>query len=345
MTSHIDKQAFVEQLLRWQQQHGRHDLPWQTQHSPYRVMVSEIMLQQTQVTTVIPYFERWMQAFPTVQKLAQANEDEVMQLWQGLGYYSRARNLQKAARYVVNELNGAFPQDVLQLQKIPGVGRYTAGAIMSFAYDLPGAIVDGNVKRFFSRLFAIDGTPGTSAVDKQLWQLAETLTPAQHNRDFAQGLLDLGATLCKPKKPECQRCPFQHDCRALAQDAVARYPNPKPKKQIPVRDGHFIWLRHGSRILLHKRPDRGIWASLWCLPEQAKAPMAADPLASFKHTFTHYKLNAKVWLPVTQTQVLEPAADANPIMPSEQRWVELTELDTLGLPTPIKKFITKHFKA
>src|SRR5690554_1413381 len=203
---------FAATVLNWQKQHGRHDLPWQNPVSPYRVLVSEIMLQQTQVNTVIPYFQRWMETFPTLEALAQASEDEVMARWQGLGYYSRARNLRKAAQYLVQEFNGQFPSDLQGLASIPGVGPYTAGAIRSFAFNDYGPIVDGNVKRFFCRLFGIEGDTTRSAVNKQLWQKADDLTPNHDNRRFAQGLLDIGATLCTRANPDCARCPFDNQC-------------------------------------------------------------------------------------------------------------------------------------
>lgn len=329
----LNSDDFQQRLIAWQKQHGRHDLPWQQDPSPYRVLVSEIMLQQTQVKTVIPYFERWMQSFPNVQILAAATEDQVMSHWQGLGYYSRARNLRKAAIYIQSECQGKFPEDVNTLQQIPGVGRYTAGAIASFAYNRYGPIVDGNVKRLFCRLFGIEGVPGTSKVDRQLWQLAETYTPQQHNRAFAQGLLDMGATHCKPKKPLCEDCAFIDCCAAFLSQRVDQLPTAKPKKVIPTKPGHFLWVEEQGKILLERRGEGGIWGALWCLPQVHLDPVliGAELKGNFKHTFTHYKLEAQVW---SVDQINEPHL--------EQHWVSLSELEARGLPTPIKKFILKN---
>lgn len=347
----ISIQEFQNTLDHWQANHGRHDLPWQQHPSPYRVLVSEVMLQQTQVKTVIPYFNRWMTRFPEISDLAQASEDEVMQLWQGLGYYSRARNLRKAAIYIEEECQGRFPQSLEALLKIPGVGRYTAGAIAAFAYDSYGPIVDGNVKRLFCRLFGIEGVPGTSKVDNHLWRLAHYYTPKPlenvqqnqlqeplanpiSNRRFAQGLLDMGATLCKPKNPNCQRCHFQNVCIAFKTNKVDELPTPKPKKQIPTKDGHFLWIEKKGAILLEKRDPNGIWGSLWCLPQIYIETKALENIAAlkgqFKHTFTHYKLEANVWSIESINQ------DTN-----TQKWFTFSEVFELGLPTPIKKFLAK----
>lgn len=353
----ISVDAFQHILLQWQKNHGRHDLPWQQSPTPYRVLVSEIMLQQTQVVTVIPYFNRWMESFPTIKDLAKASEDQVMQHWQGLGYYSRARNLRKAAMYIEQECQGQFPNTLEGLIKIPGVGRYTAGAIASFAYDQYGPIVDGNVKRLFCRLFGIEGVPGTSAVDKKLWQLAHLYTPDSKpiestqdknkihekpasyisNRSFAQGLLDMGATLCKAKNPDCSACHFNHVCIANTEQKVDKLPTPKPKKVTPIKAGHFIWLWRDGKLLLEKRAEGGIWGSLWCLPqiylEESQIESISSKIGTFKHTFSHYKLDANVWALDDITQ-----DDAN------QRWFKPQDLPQLGLPTPIKKFIVKQLK-
>lgn len=335
MPTSISPLKFQQLLIQWQQEHGRHNLPWQKIATPYAVLVSEIMLQQTQVNTVIPYFEKWMARFPNLSELAGATDDEVMFYWQGLGYYSRARNLRKAAQYLMAEHQGEFPRQLETLLKIPGVGRYTAGAIVSFAFDGFGPIVDGNVKRFFCRLFAIEGVPGTTAVDKQLWQLAETFTPTQNNRIFAQGLLDMGATICKPKQPLCDQCPFQTDCEAYQTKRVALLPTAKPKKQIPVKQGQFIWCEKDGKILLEKRADAGIWGGLWCLPQIYIEPAQLGehvPLkGTFKHTFTHYKLDAKVWA-MTDMQ----------LQSSSQCWVAFEAVKTYGLPTPIRRFVSQH---
>ncbi|MCC5854372.1 MAG: A/G-specific adenine glycosylase [Idiomarina sp.] len=325
---------FVNQVLAWQANHGRHDLPWQQPATPYRVLVSEIMLQQTQVTTVIPYFERWMSSFPTLQSLAAATEDQVMAHWQGLGYYSRARNLLKAARHLIEHSAGEFPDDLKELQEIPGVGRYTAGAIRSFAFDQYGPIVDGNVRRLFCRLFGIEGVPGTSVVDKELWRLAEELTPKEHNRRFAQGLLDLGATLCTPRNPNCTSCPLQADCVAFREQRQNELPHKKATKTIPRREAHFVLHLQADkpvRIRLLKRPPSGIWASLWCLPELDEAPTQGELVTEFTHTFSHFKMHGQVWL--TQDSTLCLNED------SATQYVALEQLADFGLPAPFRALL------
>lgn len=320
---------FAELIVRWQATQGRHTLPWQQNPTPYRVLVSEMMLQQTQVSTVVPYFERWMTAFPDISSLANADTDQVMALWQGLGYYARARNLHKAAKYIAER--GEFPFELSELLAIPGVGRYTAGAIRSFAYDAWGPIVDGNVRRLYCRLFAIEGVPLSASVDKQLWSLAEQLTPYQQNRSFAQALLDLGATVCKPRQPLCDRCPLQEHCLALAQHRVEELPTPKPKKTIPSKEGHFLWIEHDGKLLLEKRASTGIWADLWSLPQLAEAPEASLQ-GEFDHVFSHYRLKAKVW----QLELNES--------PPRGRWYAKQELAEVGLPAPIRSWIEKTLK-
>lgn len=333
---HPEPTQFQANLIDWQLSHGRHTLPWQVDPTPYRVLVSEIMLQQTQVTTVIPYFERWMNRFPTIAELALSSDDDVMQYWQGLGYYSRARNLLKAAQFIQTEYQGNFPDTVEELMKIPGVGRYTAGAIASFAFNRFGPIVDGNVKRLFCRFFGIEGVPGTTQVDKQLWALAEVYTPYTNNRSFAQGLLDMGATVCKPQNPSCESCPLQPDCNAFHTHRTAELPTPKEKKAVPVRDGEFLWHEQNNQLLLEKRKEDGIWGSLWCLPEFSEIPDASEHQikGTFKHTFTHYKLEATVW------QSKQPIN-----VDREQQFFSYEQLESVGLPTPIRKFIEKHFRA
>ena len=326
----IAPELFATTLLQWQASHGRHDLPWQIEPTPYRVLVSEVMLQQTQVTTVIPYFTQWMQAFPDIEALAMAPEDQVMAIWQGLGYYSRARNLQKAARYLVDACGGLFPRTLTELQQIPGVGRYTAGAIAAFAYDEYGPIVDGNVKRLFCRLFGIEGQLSSGAVINTLWELAHSYTPESNNRAFAQGLLDMGATLCTPRAPRCDDCPFQCACIARQSDRVSQLPTPKAKKVIPTRAGAFAWQEQDGKLLLEKRPPEGIWGGLWCLPELQSSDTPTDGTlkGQFDHTFSHYKLRAEVW----QLNCLEPQA-------SYQAWFTPEQLQEIGLPAPIRKFI------
>jgi A/G-specific adenine glycosylase len=332
-SKNLDPNQFAAILLSWQSNHGRHDLPWHIDPTPYRVLVSEVMLQQTQVKTVIPYFLKWMETYPTIQDLANSSDEQVMSLWQGLGYYSRARNLRKAAKYIGEEWNGQFPFDLDSLQKIPGVGSYTAGAIASFAFNQYGPIVDGNVKRFFCRFFAIEGIPTATVVNKKLWELAHAYTPNQDNRAFAQGLLDIGATICKPKSPNCEICPFQSHCKAFTTDQISQFPTPKPTKVIPTREGHFYWIENDGQLLLEKRQDSGIWGGLWCLPEATELNSLSQELnlkGSFNHQFSHYKLQAKIWdHPVTD------------IVLAQHAWFTKSQLEEIGLPTPIRKFISK----
>lgn len=333
MFTQSEVKTFQNQVVNWQLSHGRHQLPWQLQVTPYQVLVSELMLQQTQVSTVIPYFQRWMQSFPTIEALASADNDTVMAHWQGLGYYARARNLHKAALYI-SKL-GAFPATLPELLAVPGVGRYTAGAIMSFAYDQYGPIVDGNVRRFYARYFAIEGVTSSSAVDKKLWALAEQLTPQTQCRSFAQGLLDLGATICKPRQPLCEQCPLASSCQSLLQNRVDSLPTAKVKKTVPTKDGHFLWLQQNDLLFLQKRPVPGIWASLWSLP-QVEADSAlllkAQKQGEFVHQFTHYKLNAKVW-------ALDAAATAGVQELAVGSWYNRSQLAQIGLPAPIRVFI------
>lgn len=340
--SFIDNQLFAKLIIDWQQLHGRNDLPWQRQADPYHVLVSELMLQQTQVTTVIPYFERWLQRFPTIEHLAQAPTDDVMALWQGLGYYSRARNLHRAAQQICAQYAGIIPNSATELREIAGIGPYTAGAIRAFAFDDDGVIVDGNVKRLFSRFFAIDGDLSGSAKQRQLWQLAEHYTPPSDNRRYAQGLLDLGATICTPRQPRCDDCPLSSHCQALQQGRVAELPHRKAKASLPERQGYFLWQADSTGIMLEQRPQQGIWPSLWCLPEidaaTAHEQLSATPLhGHFKHTFSHYKLQAQVLDLGNQQSLLE-----NLGQPHLQRFVMWSEIAKVGLPAPIAKYLQRH---
>ncbi|RUO21076.1 A/G-specific adenine glycosylase [Aliidiomarina maris] len=324
-------------IMQWQTQHGRHDLPWQQSPSAYSVHVSEIMLQQTQVSTVIPYFERWMQRFPSLDALASASEDDVMAQWQGLGYYSRARNLRKAAAHVIAEHGGEYPDCLQALQAIPGVGRYTAGAIRSFALQQYGPIVDGNVKRLYARLFGIDGEPNSSAFNRTLWQLAEQLTPHNASHIYSQGVLDLGATVCTKSQPKCSECPVQSECVAHATGRIEQLPNPKKKREKPFRVGHFSWHQPNQHIHLVKRSSPGIWGGLWCLPELPDAPKDAELAGEFIHQFTHYTLHAKVWRASTPQHL--SVKDDNSVGYLATQLFDLNQLDQTGLPTPIKQFI------
>lgn len=331
----MTQEQFVSQVIEFQSAHGRHDLPWQQPATPYRVLVSEIMLQQTQVKTVIPYFMRWMESFPSVEALGNASEEDVMFHWQGLGYYRRARNLQKAAQYIVNELSGEFPTELKEIERIPGVGRYTAGAIRSFAFDQWGPIVDGNVRRLFCRLFEIEGVPTQSKVDKKIWQLSEDLTPNENNRQFAQGLLDIGSQVCKPKAPLCEACPFENKCAAKASGRQLELPTKKPKKTTPVKSYHFSVSLNNDYIELEKRPPVGIWSSLWMLPEIASEPERGKPIYQFSHTFTHFKMKGHVWLSTDKETSYTTNEGAN------IESCSLASVEKLGIPAPLKKEL-KH---
>ena len=334
---------FAKQVLRWFDQHGRKDLPWQQDITAYRVWVSEIMLQQTQVKTVIPYYEKFMARFPDIQTLAAAGQDDVLHYWSGLGYYSRARNLHKAAQQVCDIHLGVFPNRIDALIELPGIGRSTAGAIAAIAFGKHCAILDGNVKRVLARHFAVEGWPGQQAVAKQLWYYAETHTPKARVADYTQAMMDLGATLCTRSKPNCASCPVQQSCVAFSKDEVANFPGKKPKKQLPVKATamHIVLNQHGQ-VLLQKRPPTGIWASLWSIPEGEIAPMqyklkGADRWPMMRHTFSHFHLD------ITPIQYSTNSSVA--VMEPEQwLWYDLNKPAEIGLAAPVSK-ILKQLKA
>jgi A/G-specific adenine glycosylase len=345
---------FAQRLLRWYDQHGRKQLPWHADRSAYRVWLSEIMLQQTQVATVIPYFERFTERFPDVQALARAPVDDVLQYWSGLGYYARARNLHRAARMVVEEHQGRFPENLEQLDELPGIGRSTAGAILAQAFGKPAAILDGNVKRVLARYHAVAGWPGRGDVLKTLWAHAEAHTPRdlspERMRDYTQASMDLGALICTRRNPACAECPHQDQCLARAQGNPHDYPGPKPKKIMPEKTVWLLWLEDDQgRLLMQRRPPTGIWGGLWSLPE-ADPELDADDLpghcqrhyglacedparlAGFRHTFSHYHLDIQpVRLTVTRTPAL--ADDGN------HAWLYPSEAAERGLPAPIRKVL------
>ena len=272
-----DLPPFSERLLAWFDEHGRKTLPWQQDRTPYRVWVSEIMLQQTQVATVIPYYERFMARFPKVADLAQAPIDDVLSLWTGLGYYARARNLHKTACIVAEEYDGKFPDSVEGLESLPGIGRSTAGAILTLGHGRWAPILDGNVKRVLARYHAIEGWPGRSDVLAALWRASEAVTPRHRTADYTQGIMDLGATLCTKSKPECLFCPMTEDCQARISGTQATYPGKKPKKKIPTRDTHFIiCVDSQGQVLLERRPPSGIWGGLWSFPEASNLDDFSD---------------------------------------------------------------------
>jgi A/G-specific adenine glycosylase len=339
---------FSTRLIAWQRVHGRHDLPWQNTRDPYWIWLSEIMLQQTQVSTVIPYYVRFLARFPDVNALAAAPLDDVMTLWAGLGYYSRARNLHRCAQVVSAEYGGHFPRTVDELAQLPGIGRSTAAAIASFAFGARATILDGNVKRVLARVFGVDGFPGEKRVETALWTLAESLLPdAAHEDDvtaYTQGLMDLGATLCVRGKPDCGRCPFAADCVANVTGRQRELPAARPKKTVPTKKTWMLVLTAGDAVLLEKRPPTGIWGGLWSLPEAADEDALAavahsfggaeqlQRLAPLTHTFTHFKLDIEPRLAVSRGSHAQ-AADA------ETAWVPLAEIDSFGLPAPVRKLL------
>jgi A/G-specific adenine glycosylase len=339
---------FAAALLDWFDAHGRHDLPWQKDPTPYRVWVSEIMLQQTQVGVVVPYFERFLARFPVLDALAAAETDEVLHLWSGLGYYARARNLHRAARVLVAEYGGELPRDIQTLQTLPGIGRSTAGAILSLALGQRQPILDGNCKRVLARCFGVVGWPGQAAVLTSLWQLAEQLTPAADVGRYNQAMMDLGATLCTRAAPRCTRCPLAQRCIALRQGRPTAYPAPRPKRDNPVRHTRMLLVADpGGRVLLERRPPAGIWGGLWAPPELAVGEAAEDwcrsrlgsrvvrleMLAPRRHSFSHFHLDIE---PLAVQLAGPPARIADD---PGQAWVDPTAPSDIGLPAPIRRLL------
>ena len=344
-----NKSDISARLLAWHKRHGRHDLPWQGTREAYRIWVAEIMLQQTQVAAVIPYYRRFLQRFPDIATLAGAPQDEVLRLWSGLGYYSRARNLQRAAQLVQEHHGGVFPRALEQIEALPGIGRSTAAAIAAFAYGTRAAILDGNVKRVLARHFTVAGFPGDKRVEMRLWQLAhEHLPPRRAIGRYTQAMMDLGATLCTRARPACADCPLAQSCRALALGRVRDFPAPRPAKAVPTRATHMLLLVRAGEVLLEKRPPTGIWGGLWSLPELADAagvrahcrsnygcsialPQALAPLA---HGFTHFKLNIQPLLCRVET-LTSSAREAGRI------WLSLEEAHGAAIPVPVRKLIER----
>ena len=340
---------FAARLLRWFDVSGRHDLPWQHPRTPYRVWLSEIMLQQTQVRTVIPYFLRFVDALPTLPALAAAPLDQVLALWSGLGYYSRARNLHAAARVCMDRHGGELPRDPEALTALPGIGRSTAAAILTQAWGERHAILDGNVKRVLARYHGIDGWPGLPAVEKRLWALAESHLPHARLADYTQAQMDLGATICT-HDPACALCPLQADCVARIEGRTAELPTPRPNRALPQREAILLWLEDASgRVLLARRPPTGVWAALWSLPQfddeaAAAAWLAAhgrvcrdaEPLPPIEHGFSHYRLRLH---PRRLRGVAAPPGvrDADDL-----RWVEPLALPEYGMPAPIRRLLARE---
>jgi A/G-specific adenine glycosylase len=343
--------SFASRLVAWQKERGRHDLPWQRTRDPYRIWLSEIMLQQTQVATVIPYYRRFVAEFPDVASLAAAPIERVLALWSGLGYYRRAHLAHAAAKTVV-ALHGGFPRDPAALAALPGVGRSTAAAIAAFAFGTRGAILDGNVKRVLARHAAIDGFSGDPKVERALWRHAEALLPDTGIEAYTQALMDLGATVCLRRAPRCEDCPVAHDCIARREERIDALPTPRPKKVLPQRAVSILLLERCDEVLLERRPATGIWAGLWSLPELApgadvvahcQARFAAEvalgpPLPDIEHGFTHFRLTlhpqpcaVRDW----PTRVAEPGL----------LWMALADVPSAALPAPIKKLLRQRLRA
>ena len=339
--------SFAKQLLDWFDQHGRKSLPWQTDKTPYRVWVSEIMLQQTQVATVIPYFKKFLGRFPAVDELAAATEDEVLHLWTGLGYYARARNLHITAKKIMAAHNGEFPATVDELITLPGIGRSTAGAIAAICHDTHAAILDGNVKRVLARHFTIDGWPGGTETQKLLWKKAEALTPHDRIADYTQAIMDLGATVCTRSAPDCPACPYFNSCGARINGTIGQYPGKKPKKVMPLKSTVMLIAELNRNVLLQKRPSKGLWGGLWSFPE-CESVNAIDSLLQslnleelertvmpqFRHTFTHYHLD------IEPVRVIVRAS-RRIAEPGEEIWFNVSAPQLIGLTKPVTKILAE----
>ena len=342
--------GFQKAILDWFDEHGRTNLPWQQDITPYRVWVSEIMLQQTQVSTVIPYYLRFMDSFPTVQTLAEATTDDVLHHWTGLGYYARARNLHKSAQRVSCELNGEFPSSVEDLCELPGIGRSTAGAISAIAFKHQASILDGNVKRVLARFSAIEGWPGKAEVLSNLWAVAENYTPKHRIADYTQAIMDLGATVCTRSSPNCIECPLSSNCQAYHQGNMLKYPGKKPKKTIPVRTCCFLMIKNkAGELMLEQNPPSGLWGGLWVLPQCENidqiteachtlgvSPAEQTPMPIKRHTFSHFHLDyqpVEITISTSVHNVLKVAEGRN------QLWYNLKNPLSLGMPAPIKALL------
>ena len=337
---------FASRVVRWQRLHGRRGLPWQGTRDPYRIWLSEIMLQQTQVATVIPYFEKFLARFPTVAALANAPEGEVMALWSGLGYYARARNLHRAAKEVMARFDGAFPTAFGELVTLPGIGRSTAGAIAAFAGGERRAILDGNVRRVLARHAAVAGDPTRAAVQAELWSHAESRLPAEDIEAYTQGLMDLGAHVCLPRDPHCPACPVSRDCIARNEGRIAQLPGRKARAPARRKRIAMLVVVRAGEVLLEKRAATGIWGGLWSLPEVGadESPAAAlqrdwglaaaetQPMPPFAHAFTHFTLEVAPWR-IRLARGAKVAHDKAAI------WMPLADVPGAALPSPVKKLL------
>lgn len=342
-----DMVIFSTRLLAWFDQHGRHDLPWQQPRSAYRVWLSEVMLQQTQVRSVIRYFERFVTALPNIAALAHAPSDQVMALWSGLGYYARARHLHGAAKLCLQQHGGELPASFEALLALPGIGRSTAGAILAQAHGQPFPILDGNVKRVLARWHGIEGWPGGSRVEAQLWALSERLLPATRLADYTQALMDLGATICTRANPDCANCPLHNDCVAWREGRVLTLPTPRPRKQLAQRACvMLVAIDAQNRVLLQHRHGAGVWQGLWSLPEAVETTALAELVArqldpsdswqgvpAFAHDFSHYRLHISPWLLHDARARRSIADDAS------WRWAARHEWSDIGLPAPVRRLL------
>ncbi|MFW7526528.1 A/G-specific adenine glycosylase [Vibrio ostreicida] len=340
--------SFAKAILEWYDAYGRKSLPWQQDKTAYSVWLSEIMLQQTQVATVIPYYQRFLERFPSVTALANAEQDEVLHLWTGLGYYARARNLHKAAKIVTEQYDGEFPLDIEEMNALPGIGRSTAAAILSSVYKQPHAILDGNVKRTLARSFAVEGWPGQKKVENQLWEHAQTHTPNIDVDKYNQAMMDMGAMICTRSRPKCTLCPVSGFCQANRQGNPLDYPGKKPKKEKPVKQTWFIMLHHKGRVWLEQRPQTGIWGGLFCFSEHSHPDLEhqlglrsisehhivrREQLIAFRHTFSHYHLDI--------TPILVNLSNQPDVVMegSKGLWYNLSQPEEIGLAAPVKQLL------
>lgn len=346
----MQAQQFAQVVLDWYQRYGRKTLPWQLEKTAYQVWLSEVMLQQTQVATVIPYFQRFMARFPNVRALAEAPLDEVLHLWTGLGYYARARNLHKAAQTIVAQHGGEFPTTFAEIADLPGVGRSTAGAVLSLALGQHYPILDGNVKRVLARCYVVEGWPGKKEVENRLWKISEEVTPAQGVGQFNQAMMDLGAMVCTRSKPKCELCPLNVGCLSYANHSWANYPGKKPKQTLPEKTAYFLLLQHGDRVWLEQRPAVGLWGGLFCFPQfSARVDLELwlqqrglkgkrlEQLTAFRHTFSHFHLDiVPMWLSLD--------AAGSGMDEGAGLWYNLAQPPSVGLAAPVDRLLQQLAK-
>ena len=344
----LSPKQFQKQVLVWFDRHGRKDLPWQKDINPYRVWVSEIMLQQTQVATVVPYYQRFMAELPSVEALASASEDQVLHLWTGLGYYARARNLLRCAQTVCAQHGGQFPDTSAALEELPGIGRSTAGAICSIAFGKPAAILDGNVKRVLARYAAIEGWPGKAQVLSSLWELAESLNPDKRTADYSQAMMDLGATVCRRTQPDCENCPLAQSCQANSLQQQQHFPGKKPRKVLPTKSTTMLIISNDAgEVFMARRPTQGIWGGLWSFPEVADSqaaknfcldqfgqePATTEHWATLRHSFSHYHLEIQpLHMQLSQTPAAIMEGDAH-------LWYNRMQPSSVGMAAPVAKLL------